>query len=226
MKKNWPVILVILLLGISLWKNLDMNDQVESLESVVTEQNSQIEREKLKNGDVITQKDRAIADRKTLEDSYKWLEDSLNEMGIKNKELRSALFLAQSTKGSGEGKIDTVLREVHDTTLVEGSIGVQERFFNLDLTLYPSGEFIYGYSVYDSLSIVNTTSRKNIFSDWEYKVKVNTANPNTTITGLTSLTIKQKKTKWVVGPVIGYGVGKDGFSPYLGIGLMKPVLKF
>ena len=53
MKKNWPVILVILLLGISLWKNLDMNNQVESLESVVTEKNSQIEREKLKNGDVI-----------------------------------------------------------------------------------------------------------------------------------------------------------------------------
>ncbi len=202
-----------------------MNYLVESLESVVTEQNSEIERITQNNGDVITQKDRAIADRKTLESSYKWLKDSLSEMGLKNKELRSALFLAQRTTGSGEGRIDTVRIEEHDTTIVEGMIGVQERFFSMDLTLYPSGEFIYGYSVYDSLSIVNTTSRKNIFSDWEYKVKVNTANPNTTITGITSLTIKEKKTKFVIGPVVGYGIGKDGLSPYIGIGIVKPIIK-
>ena len=225
MKKNWPVILVIALLGISFWQNLEMNDKVESLESVVTEQNSEIERITQKNGDVITQKDRAIADRKTIENSYKWAKDSLNKMGIKNKELRSALFLAQKTTGSGDGRIDTIRIEQHDTTLVEGRIGVQERFFNMDLTLYPSGDFVYGYSVYDSLSIANTTSRKNIFSEWEHKVKVNTANPNTTITGITSLTIKERKSKFVIGPVVGYGIGKDGLSPYFGIGILKPIIK-
>lgn len=198
---------------------------IESKNQIIEEKNSVIETVQLKNGNVLFEKNRVESDLKSLKEGYSFLEDSLEQMGIKAKHLRSALFLAQQTTGSGEGRIDTVKVVENDTIRIGRQLNVSERFFNFSANIFPNNQFDYQYSIFDSLSIVNTSSRKNIFSPREYKVNVVNSNPRTELTGVTSLTIKEDKYNWIVGIGGGYGLTQSGTGAFIGIVVARPIIR-
>ena len=198
----------------------------ETLGRIIDERNATVERVKLSNGKVISEKVRVTGAFEDLSRGYIYLEDSLKEMGIKKKELESALFLSRQTRGSGTGRIDTILIEDTDTVYIGRQILINKPFFEFSATIYPWNHYKYQYTIKDSLSVVNTIERKNIFSAREYKVKVYNANPETVVTGMTSLTIKERQYKWSVGVMAGYGIGANGLSPFVGVGIMRPLIRF
>lgn len=228
MKRILIIIIVALisLLFIGQCSRSKLRNDVNSRDSIIKEQNASIEQVKLDNGKLAFQKTRAEGDLKSLLNGYNWLEDSLKKLGIKTKDLESALFIAQKTQGSGTGIIDTVTISESDTVYTVGRISIEEPFFQLSASFYPDNRYKYSYSIFDSLSIVNTTHRKNIFSNYEHVVMVVNANPKTIISGITSLTIKEKPYRVAISLTLGYGVSRSGLSPFVGIGVSKPLIKF
>jgi hypothetical protein len=192
--------------------------------SIINEKNSEIDSLILKNDRVAYQKDRAEASLSDLISSYAFLEDSLKALGIKNKDLKDALFLAQSTSGSGVGTVEYI--ESVDTLYMNSVIKVNEPFFSFSATIYDNQTFDYMYNISDSLTIVKTSSRKNIFSPVEHKVTVLNANPKTVITGITSLTVKENPKTIVIGVSAGIGFTESGLSPFVGLTVTKPIISF
>lgn len=231
MRKNWPVILFIILFIISVGGFTRyigvMKEKVEAQETIIAEKNGEIERVRLDNGKYIDQKNRAIADRKTLETSYNFLLDSLEEMGIKYKNVKSLLFLAKQTKGSGTGKLDTIIQVVNvkDTVKAVYEMNINEPYFTFNSIIKSDYNFTYDYVTFDSLAVVNTTKR-NWFKPNEHKVNVYNSNPKSQINGLTSLTIQEKKVFLEIVAVAGYGITEQGTGPFLGIGVGKPIIRF
>lgn len=227
---NKTLLGLVVLLVISLLFTYDAYNRKQSeshnLSQVIKEKEAKIDSVKLKNGQVMYEKLRVEMDRDNILESYSDLGDKLHDMGVKNKDLRSALSLAQSTQGSGEGTVDTVTVTVNDTTYIASRINISEPFFNFSATIYDLGRYDYQYSVLDSLTVLNTTQRKNIFSQWEHSVKVVNENPKTIITGVTSITIKEKASRFVVGPSVGYGVTDSGLSWFFGVTATKPIITF
>jgi hypothetical protein len=203
-----------------------LKNDVKSRDWIIKEKNASIEKVKLDNGKLAFEKTRAKGDLKSLLNGYNWLEDSLKKMGVKTKDLQSALFIAQRTEGSGIGVIDTVTILESDTVYTIGRILIQEPFFQLSASFYPDQRYKYTYSIFDSLSVLNTTHRKNIFSNYEHTVRVVNANPKTVISGITSLTIREQPYKWSISLTFGYGISSSGLSPFVGLGVSKPLIKF
>lgn len=228
MNKNLILIIIALvaLLYIAQCSRSKLQNNVESLDLIIKEQTDSIKTVKLKNGKLTYQKTRAEGNIKSMVRAYRFLEDSLNKMGVEAEDLRTALFLAQRTEGSGTGIIDTVRVLESDTIYTVGRISIEEPFFRLSANFFPDNRYKYSYSIFDSLNVLNTTHRKNIFSPYEHTVVVVNANPKTVISGITSLTIKEQPYRWAISLTLGYGVSISGLSPFVGIGVSKPLIKF
>jgi hypothetical protein len=181
----------------------------------------------MKSGEIGFEKVRVEADLKSLQESYGFLEDSLKELGVKTKQLSSALFLAQRTQGSGEGRIDTVrIQGEADTVKVGLKMEIKERYFDFIANIYESGNYDYNYSTYDSLAIVNVTKRPTPFHARVHSVKIVNANPNAKISGITSLTIVEKPRKFHLGPLVSVTHDGERIRPFIGIGMAYSFLSF
>jgi len=220
------IILLCLTLAIMFSKLQKESASNYNISTIIAEKNSKIDSLILKNGRIAYQKDRAEASLSDLLSSYTFLEDSLKELGIKNKHLKDALFLSQKTSGSGTGTVEYIEVESVDTLYVSSIIKVNEPYFNFSATIHENQTFDYNYSIYDSLTVVKTSSRKNMFSPIEHKVTVLNANPKTVLTGVTSLTVKDNPKTIVIGLSAGIGLTESGLSPFIGITATKPIISF
>lgn len=196
-------------------------------DQVLEEKLADIQALKTLNGHLRYEKDAAELDKKSAEKYYKAALDSIKEWhDVKVKNLERALAISQETRGEGTGRIDTVEVPVPgypDSVIVASKFGVQETFFTFDGIIYPSGDLSYSYAIFDSLSIVNHRKKVGLFRAPENKVSVYNKNPKTTITGITSITIKERPPKWVIGIGGGFGYGQ-GLGPQVGIYVVKPIL--
>lgn len=193
-------------------------------DQVLEEKLADIEALKTLNGHLRYEKDAAELDKKTAEQYYKAELDSIKEWhDVKVKSLERALAISQETRGEGTVKIDTIEVVVGDSVIVASKFGVQETFFTFDGIIYPSGDLSYSYAIFDSLSIVNHRKKVGLFRAPENKVSVYNKNPKTVITGITSITIKERPPKWVIGIGGGFGYGQ-GLGPQVGIYVVKPIL--
>ncbi|GHE64990.1 hypothetical protein [Roseivirga thermotolerans] len=231
-KINFIIIVVLLAVSIVFGRaTYHLGNRLESQTSIISEKNAQIDSIQLKNGTLAYEKLTAVADRKSLEEGYSFLKDSLKQMGVKIKTLQNAVFLARQTSNSGSGQIDTVrivqtLPESVDTVLISRQLNINERFFSFRADLFPDDSFDYRYTFTDSLSILNTATRRNWFAPMEYKVRVVSANHRTNLTGATSLTVREKGTRWSLGAFGGYGWNGQKFTSIVGIGITREIIAF
>ena len=212
---------VIIIMG-NLYMNQKSSNQSKS--SIIAEKNAEIKAVKLNNNQLAYEKKRAIANAETIKEGYAFLEDSLKALDIKLKEVESALFVVTTSETKGSGEIDTVYIDPLQT--VAGNLRVSKPFFLFDGYLYQYGSFSYTSVVRDSLALVNTVTRKSIFSKWKYNTRVVSANPDLVVTGITSITVKEKGNNFTIGITAGYGIGSGGLTPFVGIGITKPIIKF
>lgn len=216
------LIVVLLLAGWFAIQSQNKSESIKSKDSVIQEKNAKIKIIEQRNGKLVFEKQRAVADKETMSHSYGFLKDSLISLGAKMKQLESATFVATQTTGSGTTQAkDTVL--IHDTLKLDAhQIRVSKPFFTLSGTLYPNNKFDYSYVISDSLALLNTVTRRNVFSKWEYTTRVQSANPDLRVIGLTSLTVKGKESKLDVSLFVGTGFGANGFTPvFIGVGVSR-----
>lgn len=203
-------------------------NQSVALDEVLTEKEADIQALKTWNGHLRYEKEEAVIDKQTAKEHYKAELDSIERWHqVKLKSMERALAIAQKTTGSGTVLVDTVTIYVDsDVTQPQGGLkfGVQEDFFTFDGLIDHSGSLRYSYTIFDSLSIVNHRKRVGLFRTPENVVSVYNKNPKTTITGITSLTIKEKPPRWVLGVGGGAGYGPGGLGGQIGVYVVKPLL--
>lgn len=222
---GWIAILC-LVIAISVGRCSSQRETIKSKDQIIAEKESKIQEVKLENGKIASDKLRVESDLNTLKKGYSFLEDSLESMGIKAKKMRSALFLAQQTKGKGSGRVDTIQVVRNDTVEIASQLKVREKFFKFDAMIYSSNNFQYEYSFMDSLAIVNVTSRPNIFSKRVHTVRVVNANPDVKISGVTSLSIVEKRDRIHLGASLIVGHDGERLRPFVGVGVSYSFISF
>ncbi len=226
-KRDFIYLTIIVWIGLLMLGRCNSDaDKVDQKDQIIAEKEAKIKEVRLKNGKTASDKLRVEADLKSLKEGYGFLEDSLKHMGIKAKHLKSALFLAQHTRGSGKGKIDTVNIIRNDTVIIAREMSIEEKYFRFNATIFPHGDFDYYYSFTDSLAIINITTRKNIFSKRVHSVRVVNSNPNMKLSGITSLTITEKGHKYHIGPVLMLSYDKGRVRPAFGVGVVYSLISF
>lgn len=109
---------------------------------------------------------------------------------------------------------DTINEPVHDPSYV---FDVEEIELPYPIFVYQKGDTVKGLdTIYVPLPI-----QRKVYETDLYRAVVSGYRPN-----LDSITIYhkreivyQKDRRWGLGVIGGYGIGKNGFSPYIGVGL-------
>lgn len=146
--------------------------------------------------------------------------DSLRKLNIgigrNGKGLNSVTNVTTLTKDS------VVLKTVYDTVVVNNQIQVSESLqysdqwsqFKYDLT---TSSLAYAFT--DSISIVDYEKKQGFLKPRITSIQVISHSPHATITGLTTFQVEHKPKKVQFGLQAGYGITKNGFSPYAGVGV-------
>lgn len=80
----------------------------------------------------------------------------------------------------------------------------------------------FTYTVMDSIALVNSTKRHGFLNSKRIDtVEALSYNPNTTLTGVTSIDIIRKERNWGIGVMAGYGMTSTGLSPTLSVGVYR-----
>jgi len=217
---------VALILG-SLWlSQCDRHStEVGSLKDILTEKDAVIIQVTTRTGHETFQKKALQAKYQKLYSNYGELKKVTNDLGIKNKQLKSYISIQSRTSWSGvaEVRVDTLLITDTDTLTIRDGIKIRDNWFEFDGG-YHEGQFQYTYSYFDSLNIVTAWHRKGLFKPKELKVNVINYNPHTSILGLRSLSLSPKKAVLSIGPSIGYGIGSNGLTWHIGLTIQHPMI--
>ena len=166
----------------------------------------------------------AEADRDILEQAYgEQFRAMRKELDIKSKQLQSATFIKTQTSGS----IKTITRDsliYLDTTQVKAKVfQFRDRWATIN-GIFSRDSLSLNYSFVDSLTIATSWRRKHLFANRELQIDALSSNPYSSITGLSSLTVRDpKKSRVGIGPFVG--IGLNG-KPVIGIGVQYSLLKF
>ncbi len=162
--------------------------------------------------------DVAEADTKTLSQAYaKEFKRIESEFKIKEKNFKGATIVKTEIKG--ELKVVTKDSLIYiDTTKVKARVfSYRDRWTSI------SGHFLrdslaLNYKFWDSLTLVHSWKKKHL------QIDAISSNPNSTILGLTSLSVKaQKPSRFGIGPFVGVGITG---RPVVGVGVQWNVIKF
>ena len=166
----------------------------------------------------------AEADRKILEEVYaEQFRAMRKELDVKNKQLQSATFIKTNT--SGEIKTPTKDSLIYlDTTKVKAKVfEFRDRWATIN-GYFLRDSLSLRYSFVDSLTIATSWRRKHLFANRELQIDAISSNPHSSITGLSSLTVRDpKKSRIGIGPFVGIGING---KPVIGLGVQYSFFKF
>lgn len=117
-------------------------------------------------------------------------------------------------------KIDTVLVAQADRDTLR--FFLSDKWVDMEMTIYQKKEMELAYLFRDEFKIITGKDKGKAF------VEITSLNPHSTVKNLRSYinTPKEKNKNWGIGPYIGYGIGSNGLTPTVGVGLQYNVLKF
>lgn len=227
--KDIVIIIAVTAAAVTFWNNRKMKSNIASSQSIVDEQESHIQRERRRNGQLVQEKQAAVVSSRSKDeiiDRYaQAYSDLKNNHEIKIKNVHSYYRAKMSTMGSGEA-------EIRDTTIYLKSIKTVFPSFEINDGYLSLGGYFddeklkYSYIVTDSLSIAYHWDKKGfwIFKKRDgLKVSFASSNPNTTLLNASTFAIEdKKKTQITIGPHIGYDF-INGLS--FGLSVQKPLVR-
>jgi len=163
-------------------------------------------------------------------DDYKF---KLGLEKVKNKRLESLVEAHIQSNGSGSVIVqnDTIyVTTPSDSTHTNNNETLIAKTFEVnDDYLTFSGRLIndslqYRYSYTDSIYFAIFQKSTGWFKPKVTTVRASLANPESSVTGLNSIVIRERTPKLILGLTAGYGLSGNGFAPFLGIGITKPIL--
>ena len=173
-----------------------------------------------------------VAEKLSFVGSEKELRKILSETEQKNSQLQIALKnfkkVTTATEITTETKIDTVKITFRDTIPF-----VFDRYFKKENEFYTiSGNVTNKLINFSSISIPNTQTivlgkKKEGLFKTVYSVEVTNSNPFIKVQDIKAFNFTEKKKRFGVGVIGGYGVGaKFNASPFIGLGVSYDLIQF
>jgi|GEM_PF-2288627 len=208
---------VIALLSIKTCNN--RGEKLNQIEQVVQLQHDTIVRIKDVVGREHAKASTQQADIDVLKSLYQAQIDSIsNLVGIKVKQIESVAMAGVKTSGSIKPNIDTVYIDSSKTGAYY-NLDYDDKFLTLNGRIGKDSFIKYQYR--DSLVFTTFRDKRTI------KVDAFSLNPNTTITGLTSLRIPLPRRKRLgIGPYVGYGYANGKWLPNAGVSVHYSLFQF
>ena len=145
------------------------------------------------------------------------------------KQMERAIEKFRSIASAIKTETRTIIDSVEVPYIVEGKefnvpFNLKEKFYGLNGRSTNKGLFIDRIEIPNHQSIV-VGKRKSGFFSSEFRVDVVNSNPYVRTTGLSSYVHKEKVKRIGIGLYVGYGVGANGLSPQIGIGVNYSLLR-
>ncbi|HTJ52655.1 MAG TPA: DUF6549 family protein [Cyclobacteriaceae bacterium] len=219
-------IIAILIIAFLLHRVNVLQDDKQSLSSVVAEKNDSIHYHKTKNGQLVAEKFAAEMKAKDLEKNYPVLARQIEQMGIELKSVKAVMQAGFTAHGSGNSYIthnhytDSTGRSMDSTHL-----NVSDGYLAFRATIYDSLHAPYKYTYSDVITMTMSTKKKWLFGKERLYGSGMLGNPNAKITNSTSVLMKDYKDKrFSIGPYVGYDPIQN--RPSVGIGMQWALIKF
>ncbi len=146
----------------------------------------------------------------------KEIDSILYLLNIKDKQVQGVTMASTSTAATIKPRVDTVFV---DSSHTDYNLTYTDKWLKINGKIGSNNFLKYSYK--DSL-IFTTLVTKNLL-----RVDAYSLNPNTTITGLTSIKIPiPKEKKWGLGPYMGYGFDGNKMQASAGISLHYSLIRF
>lgn len=147
---------------------------------------------------------------------------------IAKEQLKSEIWQVQHDLDIARHKIASLTKA---TSTTEGSIvfdshlNYRDDFSSFSL-VDTGGAYHLRYSITDSLLITAYYERAKFWKAKQLRVRAISYNPNTRLTGLDHVQIKNQPSRFAVSLHAGYGITTAGLSPYIGIGVGYDLWRF
>jgi len=230
MIKNTAIFILAVVIAILFYLNKSGNSRMSILEDTIGVMKS----------DSVTMwevNDKLISERQSYDltkDELGVLQEEVDkykfELGIervKNKNLRALVDAKIVSNGEGTVKIqiDTVYSSSTDSVYsdLKQSFTVADEYLKFDG--YLMGDSLqYKYSYTDQIYLGVYNKKQGWFKPKVTTVVASMSNPNAKVTGLNSIVVHNPKPLLNLSIQAGYGVTSNGLSPYIGIGISKPLI--
>ncbi len=154
---------------------------------------------------------------------YQRIVDSIAKtIKVKPNQVKAVVVAATQTAGTFSPTItpDTS-KEVFD--FGNSKVNYQDKWLTINGTI---GDSIWHYQVKDSLSFVIHEKKKGWFKKQLYLDAIS-FNPHTSFSGLASVQIPTPPPKkWSIGFCAAYGLGNNGLTPFIGVGIQRSLIRF
>ncbi len=241
-KTNAILLVIIFLLGAGLiWivkNSLEKSDTIDTVQNNLEAQRSETKFYKDKFGNW---RGKALAAEGTIEQiaiTHQQEIDSIEKyFDIKIKNLSSSGSIGTQTEidvsiplepivqtgnimpiSGGNGENNSNIDERGNILPNSRPFNLSTKWYNIFGAIYPN-DIKLTINVFDSISIVSYWERERFWKPSKLKTEAISYNPYTKVTFVSSMDVdRNRKPKWVVAPVIAYGVGAE-FKPQLFIGV-------
>ena len=216
MKNAIPYILAVIFLLLFLRQCERTRDAESQADNSVEWLRDSVRHYKNELGQEIAVKTALQGDKESLELLLSNTENELRELAKKFKDVQAAGQIKTITK------IDTIHIGYEIPVPFEFSRewAKKDPFYNISGTSTQDGITI------NSLEIPNTLSFVIGKKKGEYLIEAVNSNPNIKTTGLDSYTLKVPKKRLGLSVFAGYGLGKSGLTPLVGVGVGYNIISF
>jgi hypothetical protein len=222
---HWALIAVMALAIVILYNRAKEQAMViAGKNSIITEQNSEIEYRKNKEGKTIADKVAAEARAKDLESAYPKLAKILtDQMDIRLKNLQTAMQAEFRAMNSGQTVIirDTV--EIDGVKKAVDSVHIDDGYLSLSAQI-KDNMFDWDYQYSDSITIALHTKKKWFLGKETLYSSLMLSNPNASVMNSTSVKVKDHRDKrWVISAGVNYDPFSNQVRPgvHVGFALFK-----
>jgi hypothetical protein len=141
--------------------------------------------------------------------------------------LKRNLSNLESVTAAGITSRGTISGSVRDTTIINNNIERRSKTFTYgDKWIWVNGlisdsTFDLQYKYEDSMVFTTYWKKEGLFKKRVLTLDAISYNPNSTISGIKNIRIATpKRRKPRIGVYLGYGIGRNGLSPQVGVGMV------
>lgn len=202
------------------------SDIAHERESIINEQNDEIEYRKTKEQRLIADKKAAEITTSELAKAYpKFAEEIKKEFDIKLKYVRA--YIRSEFQSHGTGNSVVTNNHYYDSLgnrVDYRDVKVDDGYLVFQARVYDSLNSPYEYTYQDSISTVVSTKKKWLFGSEQLYASSKLSNQNAKVTGMTNVLIKSHRDKrWVISAGVAYNPFDNSFYPavHAGYALIK-----
>lgn len=152
---------------------------------------------------------------------------TINELYQQQLDTIESLRQLKKKKVDSYSKVDASVKSVviMDTVVVRDTIRFSYKDNYVNVTGWLKDQVFFEFEQFVPIHIMSYRERVGLFKK-QSVVHVVSENPNVTLTGVKSMTVKEPVKRWGFGPQLGLGYSDGLIRPYLGVGVSYNLIRF